>query len=269
MKISNNKNFIMDNKLVSKKAHEWSQMGAILDIIGGEILKHIDSEILYAKFKKNPENGGWDNDLQIVKLDYIGDYDPMTSTYLAKMTTKEGEKIEIRIMSAGFEWGDPEEKGTTSRLIPLSHHYRLMENEVYYNRLRELYFKNQNVLGIEQLNALVGKEGKEALAHILWIAAVIDTDTEKGLKKGLLTFRIGEISSIFKRSKVWAFNLRDLADGSFMTVPKFAQEENGVWVARDFSWNGTVLGDLKIIDIENPKEDANIVSNNEVEEGND
>lgn len=253
------------NKLVEKKVHEWSQMGAVLDIVGGEILRHIGSEILYAKFKKNPENGGWDNDLQVVTLGYIGDYDPMTGTYLAKMTKKDKEKVEIRIMSAGFEWGDPEEKGATSRLIPLSHHYRLMENEMYYNRLRDMYFKNKNVLGIEQLEAMVGKDSKEALAHILWIAAVIDSDTEKGVGKGILTFRIGEVSGISKRSRSWAFNLRDLDDGTFMTIPKFTQGEDGIWVARDFSWNGVIIGDLKIIDIEEPREENPVISRGEEE----
>jgi hypothetical protein len=102
---------------------------------------------------------------------------------------------------------------------------------------------------------MVGKEGKQALAHILWIAAVIDTETERGLKKGLLTFRIGEVSGISKRSKSWAFNLRDDKD-TFMTIPKFAQDENGIWVARNFSWNGVVIGDLKIIDIECPREEV-------------
>lgn len=245
------------NKLVEKRVNDWSQMGAILDIVGGEILRHIGSEILYAKFNKNPENGGWDSDFQVVKLDYIGDYDPMTGTYLARMTKKDNSKIEIRIMSAGFEWGDPEEKGFTSRLIPLSHHYRLMENEMYYNRLRDMYFKNKNVLGIEQLEAMVGKDSREALEHVLWIAAVIDSDTEKGVGKGILTFRIGEVSGISKRSRSWRFNLKDLGSGgsgSYVSVPKFTEDENGVWVARDFSWNGVIIGDLKIIDIEDPIE---------------
>ena len=244
------------NKLVEKAISGWSYGGAVRDVEGGEILRHIGSEVLYAKFKKNPENGGWDNELQMTTLDYVGDYDPMTGTYLARHTLKgSGEKVETRIMSAGFEWGDPEEKGVTSRLLPLSHHYKLMETELYFERLRSMYFKNQGVLGIDQIQAMAGKNSKEGLEHILWIAAVIDSETDLGVKKGILSFRIVEVSGLTKRVRSWSFNLRS-ADGTFMTVPKFTQEEDGTWIARNFSWNGEVLGDLKIMDIESPREEV-------------
>ena len=211
-------------------------------------------EVIYAKFTKNPENGGWDNELQTTVIDYIGDYDPMTGTYKVRHTLKKsGETVETRIMSAGFEWGNPEETGVTSRLIPMSEHYKMMELNMYYERLRENYFAGTGVIGLEQIEALSKSKSKEGLQNILWIAAVIDSETDRGVKEGILTFRVTEIFGLQRRSKSWSFNMRD-ESGTFLTVQKFTQGEDGTWIAKDFTYNGEVIGDLKIMDIESPLE---------------
>lgn len=243
------------SKLVENRLEKWSLTGLTGAINGGEILKYIGTEVIYAKFTKNAENGGWDNNLQTTRIDYIGDYDPMTGTYKVKHTTKAGEVVETRIMSAGFEWGDPEEKETTSRLIPMSKHYEMMELTLYFERLRDSYFKNRGTIGLEQIKSLVESKSKDGLRNILWIAAVIDSDTDKGLRQGILTFRITEVFNLQRRAKSWSFNLRD-EDGTFLPVQKFTQEEDGTWIAKDFSYGGEVIGDLKIIDIESPREEV-------------
>ena len=247
------------NKLVEKKIKNWSSSLGLDDIRGGEILKYIGSEVVFISFTKNEENGAWENKIEMTHLDYIGDYDPMTNTYLVRHTLKvSGDVKETRILSNGFEWGDPDERGYTSRLLSLSRHYEALESEMYFERLREMYFSNSNVLGADQIASLGGKSGKSLLEHIFWIVAVIDTETDRGIKSGLLSFRISEVSGLSKRSKHWSFNLRD-SFGDLVIVPKFAQDpETGIWSAKDFSYNGQILGDLKVIDIQCPKEVSNV-----------
>ena len=47
------------------------------------------------------------------------------------------------------------------------------------------------------------------------------------------------------------FGIKDSA-GNYMNVLKY-QEKDGTWICKDFSVSGTVIGDLKIIDIENER----------------
>lgn len=245
------------NKTVEKKVILWSKRPGNDEkygVAGGELLRHIGSEMIFAEFTREDAEHNWETAMTTTKINFVGDYDPMTQTYKVKHLTKEGKAVEDRVMSAGFKFGNPEELNYTSRLIPFSLHYKVQEEELYYQRLRSLYDSEKGVLGIDPLQQLSSKNAREDLKHTLWIALVIDTDTEEGIKEGILTSRITEIVDITRRSKSWSLYVRD-EKGDLIIIDRL-REEDGTWVCRNFSYGGVVLGDLKILDIQNlPEED--------------
>lgn len=246
----------MDKEL-KKKIESWSLGKNNYKMIpaGGEILKSIGSEMLFIDFSKD-ENGTWSaKEPQPIFIQGIGDYNPLTGTYLIKYSGKDKTSKEERITPEGFSFNDPDKEGWMHRFVTYSLHFKMMEEELYYNRLRTKYDKSENVLPIESIIVLQKGKQDESLQYHNYIAAVIDTNVEGGLGEGILSFRIGGITKIDKRSKSWSFGLRDTT-GYFMMVPKYQETEDG-WICKNFSISGTVLGDLKIMDIEDPKETIN------------
>lgn len=241
------------NKTLEKKIESWSLGKTNQKLIpeGGEILKSIGSEMLFIEFIK--ENDQWTaKDPVPIFVSGIGDYEPMTGTYEISYNKKdEGVKTE-RIIPTGFSFNNPEETGWMHRFITYSLHFKTMEEELYYNRLRTKFDLSENVLPIEAIQTIQAGKQKDSLGFHNYISAVINTDTENGIKSGILAFRISEITKLTKRSKSWAFGLRDW-DGYFMSIPKYQEIEKEGWICKDFSIDGTILGDLKILDIEDPK----------------
>lgn len=244
------------NKVLKEKIESWSlgKTNGKLIPRGGEILKSIGSEMLLVKFKKENDNWSADNPLPIF-VQSIGEYNPLTGTYEITYTTKDKETSTERITPEGFSFNDPETEGWMHRFITYSLHFKIMEEELYYARLREKFDRSENVLPIESIMVLQGGKQKESLGYHNYIAAIIDTNVEGGLGEGILSFRISEITKINKRSRSWSFGLRDLG-GYFIQVPKY-QEVDGTWIAKGISIDGVVLGDLKIVDIEDPKKPSN------------
>lgn len=244
------------NKVLKEKIESWSlgKTNGKLIPRGGEILKSIGSEMLLVKFKKENDNWSADNPLPIF-VQSIGEYNPLTGTYEITYTTKDKETSTERITPEGFSFNDPETEGWMHRFITYSLHFKLMEEELYYARLREKFDRSENILPIESIMVLQGGKQKESLGYHNYIAAIIDTNVEGGLGEGILSFRISEITKINKRSKSWSFGLRD-SEGYFIQVPKY-QEVDGTWIAKRISIDGVVLGDLKIVDIEDPKKPSN------------
>ena len=240
----------MNNEL-KKKIESWSLGKNNYKMIptGGEILKSIGSEMLFIEFTK--ESGEWiAKSPQPIFIQGIGDYNPLTGTYSVTYTKDKESKSE-RITPEGFSFNDPENDGWMHRFITYSLHFKVMEEELYYNRLRVKYDKSENVLPIEPLCVLQKGKQKESLQYHNYIAAVIDSDVPGGVGEGILSFRISEITKIDKRAKSWNFGIRDNT-GYYMLVSGY-QEIDGTWICKNFSVSGTVLGDLKVIDIEDPK----------------
>lgn len=234
-----------------KKLESWSLGKDNHKLIpaGGEILKSVGSEVLLIEFTRG-EDGVWKtSEPKPIFILGIGEYDALTGTYQIRWKDRGGEKME-RIIPEGFSFNRPEEDGWMKRFITYSLHFKAMEEELYWGRLRMKYDRGEGVLPIEAIQVLKGN--KESLGYHNYIAAVIDTDVPGGLGKGILSFRISEIGRLQKRARSWEFGIRDW-DGYYMTVQKYQEEEPGKWICRGFKIDGEVLGDLKIIDIQDPR----------------
>lgn len=250
------------NKNLEKKIECWSlgKNNGKLIPAGGEILKSIGSEMLFLEFNRD-EEGNWSTkDPLPVFIQSIGEYIPITGTYEITYTTKDQGVRSERITPEGFSFNDPETEGWMHRFITYSLHFKTMEEELYYNRLRSKFDKSEGVLPIESLMVLQKGRQKESLGYHNYISAVIDTNVEGGLGEGILAFRISEITKIDKRARSWSFGLRD-SDGYFVSVPKYQEIEGQGWICKGLSIDNVVLGDLKILDIEDPKKESESPSN--------
>lgn len=248
------RNSIM-NKELAKKIEEWSLGKNNYKLIppGGEILKYIGSEMLLIEFTKG-EDGVWTSSKPYpVFIQRIGDYAPMTGTYMVtySVTLDKSKTETLAITPEGFSFNNPDEEGWMKRFISYSLHFKTMEEELFYGRLKTKFDSSEGVLPPDVIAILQAGKQKESLGYHNYIAAVIDTDTPEGIHQGILSFRISEITKMDKRPKYWSFGIRDWG-GYFMGIQKY-QEHEGSWIAKDFKINGVILGDLKIMDIEDPK----------------
>lgn len=218
---------------------------------GGEILKYAGADMFLIKFNKG-KNGDWTTENpNPVFISYIGDFDPLTGTYRLVYKEKESGEKELRITPEGFSWNFPETDGWMIRFVSYSSHFKMMEEEIFYQNLRTLYVSNKNILGPQELSQFTtGKEKKHRLGCLNYISAVIDTDIPGGLGEGFLAFRISEITRIDKRGKKWELGIRD-QEGDYIGISKFIEDpETHQWYSPGFSIDGKIIGDLKILDIE-------------------
>lgn len=246
----------MNNEL-GKKLEEWSLGKDNYKYIapGAEILKSVGCEMLFIEFNK--EDGEWKakNPLPVF-IQRIGNFNPLTGTYEITYHSKENETpVTETITPEGFSFNDPENEGWMHRFITYSLHFKIMEEELYYQRLRTNFDTSENVLNLDSITVLQGGKQKESLGYRNYIAAVIDTNVEGGLGVGILSFRINGITKLIKRNNSWGFGIRD-EKGYLVNVPKF-QQIDGVWMCKGLTLDGVKLGDLKIMDIQNKKESEN------------
>lgn len=241
------------NKQLEKKIEKWSLGKNNRKFINpsADILRFIGSEMLLVVFNKD-ETGKWDSETpKPIFVNSIHDFDPMTGTYEIIYTLDKETKQE-RIIPEGFSFNSPEESGWMHRFLPYSLHFRILEEELYYKRLRAKYDSSEGVLPIEPLLIFKKSNQKETLGYKNYIAAVIDSDVEGGVKEGILSFRIVEITNITKKSKGWEMVLKD-DSGNILFVNNYKNDENEGWICKGVKLDGTLLGDLKIMDIEDPK----------------
>ena len=217
---------------------------------GGEILRFIGSELLCVKFEKSDE-GNWTagNPIPVFVIS-IGDYEPLTQTYKMVYKEKESDPKELRITPNGFSWNNPEEDGWMTRFVSYSQHFMIMEEELYYQRLTDLFNSGKGVLEPSLVAQFAsGKERKFRLSELNYISVVINTNIPGGLGVGTLAFRVSEVTKVDKRGKKWEIILKD-DFGDLFTISKYIQDESGQWIAPGVTINGVLLGDLKLIDIE-------------------
>ena len=242
------------DKTLEKKIESWSLGKNNYKLIpkGGEILKSIGSEMLFIEFKRD-DNGVWTaKDPIPVVIDGIGGYNPLTGTYEITYSKKDEKGIKETITPEGFSFNNTENDGWMHRFLTYSLHFKIMEEEFYYGRLRKKYDTSENVLPIESLLVLQAGKQKESLRYHNYIAAVIDTNIDGGLGIGILSFRISEITKIDKRPKYWSFGIRDF-DGYFVNISKYQNTPEDGWICKGFKINNILIGNLKIMDIEDPK----------------
>lgn len=218
---------------------------------GGEILKYVGSELLKVRFDRDSEGNWVTTNPEPVFVVAIGDFDPLTGTYKMTWKEKESKEEDLRITPEGFSWNNPETDGWMIRFVSYSNHFRMMEEELFYQNLSSLFRSGRGNLGPNELSQFsTGKERKKRLGFLNYIAAVINTDVQGGLGEGILSFRISEITRVDKRGNKWELGMRDQS-GDLIWVGKFIEDpETHQWYSPSFTINDTLLGDLKIIDIE-------------------
>lgn len=141
---------------------------------GGEILMYINQPMVYVDFKKN-EDGEWNSTFEMAYIESIEDFDPLTMTYLCKYELKDKVKREIRIIPEGFSWGDPEETGEMKRFVPRHLHLLLEEDELFFDRLKDLY-ESRPTMPLESIKTLSeSKEQEKTLKYTHNIGAAIKT----------------------------------------------------------------------------------------------
>lgn len=218
---------------------------------GGDILKHIGSEVLMVQFHKD-DKGVWTTDEPIpVTIVFAGEFEPLTGTYRIIYKEKDSGDKELRITPEGFSWNVPEEDGWMTRFVPYSVHFKMMEEEIFYNNLRTKFNENKRILGPDILSQFsTGKERKRRLVELNYITAVINTDIEGGLNEGILAFRISEITNVTKRGKKWSLVIKDMEGDSVLIQNYIEDPETKVWYSPGLTINNKLIGDLKILDIE-------------------
>lgn len=168
----------MDGLEALKKRYGFSKGSYKYIPAGGEIFKYIGQPVMYVTFEKD-ENGDWNSFYESALLIGLSDFDPMTMTYLCKyklLNEKNAEEKEIRIIPEGFSWGDPEETGEMKRFVPISLHYTLQEDELFFKRLKDLY-ETRDTISLVSIKTLSdSKEQEKTLKYTHNIGAAIKTD---------------------------------------------------------------------------------------------
>ena len=208
---------------------------------GAEIMKNIGQTVIFVDHKKN-QNGEWDANFKTVILTSLSDYDPVTMTYLAKYKEKieDTEEKEFRMIPEGYSFGNPEETGFMYRFLPYSLHCKLVEDELFYTRLSQLY-KERDTLEVDQLYGLATSKDKEAtLKYSRHLAAVIKLDDEREPNPdNILYFRLHGFGLKHRNGNKYAMMVEDSEGNKHRLLVDSDQKE----------YEFEDIGTMKIIDL--------------------
>ena len=205
---------------------------------GSEILKYIGQIVVLVNLKKVGDNM-WDQDtIEKAQIISITDFDPMTMTYLCKYKVAddkiEDEPREIRIIPEGFSWGNSEETGDMKRFIPYSLHCTMVETELFWCHLWDIW-KARDTISVDSLLTLSGSKEKEStLKYSHNIGALINLESGE-----LLWTRITELNFRHKVGNQYNLKFGNGTDSWTMMITSGDKEY-------DFE-NG--LGKLKLVDL--------------------
>ncbi len=201
---------------------------------GGEILKYIKQPMVFVDFKKD-ENGDWQSNFESAFVLKIDDFDPMTMTYNCKYKLSDGIEREIRIIPEGFSWGDPEETGEMKRFVPMSLHYQLQEDELFFKRLEDLW-NNRATIDIDSLKTLSeSKEQEKTLKYTHQIGALIKTKDDGKF----MWVRVWKIGLTHKNGEYYNLSFGDERNRWTITIKKSDSE----YELKD-------IGTFKLIDLQ-------------------
>lgn len=212
---------------------------------GGELLQYIGASVVFVEFIKDA-SGNWIDKIKEADIIGIGDYDPMTITYNVKYRIK-GEDTdssfrEMRIIPEGFSWGSPEETGVMYRFIPYSIHCKLAESEALERRIVDLY-NSRPTLPIAALESIsASKESGKTLEYACNIQAVIKVEEK------IIHFRLSKLSLRHLHKNRYYLTIGDAKDKTY------SMEILGDSKVYDFMIGTSKCGELKIIDLQDPKE---------------
>ena len=202
---------------------------------GAEILKLIGQTVIKVDYDKQ-EDGTWSTKQGPVFIISISDFDPINMTYLCKYKTDDKKEEEFRMIPEGYSWADSEDIVHAIRLIPTSMHCKLMEDEIFYSRLKELW-KTRDTLDFIALQGLASSKDKEAtLRYSRHLACLIQLEGEEEV----LYFRIHRLTLKHKAAKEYALSVWDGEDNPVKALIESDQKEY------DFELG---IGKFKIIDL--------------------
>ena len=202
---------------------------------GGEIFKYIGQLVIYID-RKRKESGEWEADVKKAIIESIDDYDPMTMTYNCHYKVAGDDEVkELRIIPEGYSFGNPEETGVMQNFLPYSTHCHLVEDELFYGRLKELY-DTKDTMSIEDLSTISKSKDKESIlkySHNIGCIIKLDECPDE-----VLYFRIHSLSL---RHKVGSSYVLSYSDGE--TSHKIQINSSD----KEYDFEG--LGKFKIIDL--------------------
>lgn len=210
----------------------------------GELLKYTGSNVILLIYTKD-ELGNWGVKNCIVKIEWIGNYDPMTGTYDLHYSTgkkKDQEEYDqgdwtVKVFPQGFSFENPEETGKSLRFIPFSYHYKFAEFQEFYTRLRDNY-SNLETLSIENLLQISKSKDQKEILEPKYICSVIKMEDNE-----ILQFRITSLEIKHRGGKNYALTIGN-DHGRLYTF--MITSESGEY---DFSYGKEHLGVMKIVDL--------------------
>ena len=172
---------------------------------GSEILKYIGQIVVHVEYRKK-EDETWETEFSPVLLESISNFDPLTMTYTAKIKKdKTEESYEFKMIPEGYAWVEKEDTDFIERILPVSMHIKLVEDEEMFARFSELY-KNRETLSIDSLLGLASSKDKQATLRYSRHLAVIG---EFNSDHSTMYFRIHGIGLRHKSGKTYALSLTD------------------------------------------------------------
>ena len=217
-------------------------------IPGGELMRYIGQTVVCVTFTKE-EDGKWKNSFTEATINSLGEFDPILMTWLCKYKLKDSEEeLEVRIMPEGysFEGKDPEETGKMIRFVPLSKHFEMIEDEIFYSRLEKLWEERETLKpeALTTLSKSKGQEGTLKYTHNIGALVKLDDDLVGEGESKFLWIRLHKVK--FHHNNGSKFNLRfsnDDRSWSFLidvNDAEFAFEDSGKFKIIDLS-EGTLI----------------------------
>lgn len=180
----------------------------------------------------------WGTEMSMVRLVSICEPDPMTMTNLLKYKPivdgkDSDEVIEVRVQPEGYEFVNADETGSFRRFQPASLHHKMMEDELFFSRLRELY-DSRDTLDFKSLETISSsKDQGQILRYSNNIGAAIELEDGS-----LIWIRIHSLK--LKHRKGNMYGLFFSSDGKEWSTIVHSDEK--VYTIGDW-------GKLKIIDL--------------------
>jgi len=203
---------------------------------GAEILKMIGQNVIKVEYDKK-EDGTWNTKFGPALLVSVSDFDPINMSYKAvyQEVGKE-ETEEFTMIPEGYSWADSENVSHIIRLLPGSMHCQLMEDELFYERLKTLW-ETRPTLDFIALTGLASSKDKDtSLRYSRHLACLIKLEDEEDV----LYFRIHKLNLKHKSGKDYALSLWDGDDNSIRALIKSDEKEYNFELG---------IGKFKIIDL--------------------
>jgi hypothetical protein len=239
----------MDNKIEQKELKSLQKLYALEpDSVkwvpeGGELLQYVGQRVVYLDFEKKEDNSWQPKGIQEAIILEINDYDSKSMTYHIKY--KLGETVlEERIIPEGFnaEFTQGDKKDKLNRFIPYSTHFKLMENELLYVRLRKLFNERDTLEISELMNLNSSKEQTRELLYTRNIGAIIESADDN---KTIMYFRITRLKfyhHLNQPSQLVIYD--DIHQKSFAVS---LEDEDAEY---NLKYKGEEIGKLKLIDLQ-------------------